>query len=222
MRPPRVLLTDLDRTLTGPDLVPDPRALDAVGRLRERAWRVVLVTGRPAAHVAESGLLEAFDAVIAENGAVAFAADGTLVPEDATFASRARSALGDLGPRFAWGRVAGSAPREMAAEASARLRAAGVAHAVSFNADEVMVLPPSVDKGTGSRAAVRRFGARFAAAAIGDGENDVPMLRLARCAAVPANAHPAAVAAATRCLKSAYSAGFTEFAASLAREDLRG
>ncbi|HEX2021932.1 MAG TPA: HAD hydrolase family protein, partial [Candidatus Thermoplasmatota archaeon] len=54
MRP--ALLTDLDRTLTGPDLRLDARAHARIRDLRAAGVPVIVATGRPLAHVDAIGL----------------------------------------------------------------------------------------------------------------------------------------------------------------------
>lgn len=209
----RIVLTDLDRTLTGADLRLDAAALSRIRELRHAGVKVVVVTGRTLDHLVDMGLHRELDALVAENGAIV-ALPGELDPEmaGAGFADAARKALGELAGSFAWGRALGSGPREVAKEAKARLDAAGVPCELSFNAEEVMLLPAGVDKASGARRAMERLGVQAEDAwSIGDGENDVPLLSLARVSAVPANGSPEARKAATMALDAAYSEGFLAF-----------
>lgn len=206
------IASDLDRTLTGGDLVLDPAALERIRELRRRGLRVVVATGRRFDDPRVEALLSELDAVVAENGAVVHhAEDGALVVMHADFAERARAALGPLADRFAWGHVVGSGPRELSGDASALLAARKVEHAVEYNVDEVMLLPPGVDKATGAAACVARWGLRSADVwAIGDGENDVALLRWAGVGAAPANASPSAQAAADLHMASSHSQAFLD------------
>jgi len=74
----RVVATDFDRTLIGPDLTLHPRTLAALGRARDAGLRVVVVTGRMVRSVLQAlrpaGLR---DPVICYQGAVVAEADGT-------------------------------------------------------------------------------------------------------------------------------------------------
>lgn len=209
---PRCVLTDLDRTLTGPDLRLDPRAVERIDALRRAGVLVVVVTGRRLEELVDAGLHERVDGLVAENGAVV-CVPGEEVMEwvHVGFADAAREALGDLAGAFRWARVLGSGPRELAAEAGRRLARGGVAHHLAFNAEEVMVLPEGVDKAWGARRCLWHLGlAPEACWAIGDGENDVPMLRLAAVGAVPANAAPEASAVADVRMASAYGQAFLD------------
>lgn len=214
----RALVTDLDRTLTGEDLRLDPRVPPALDGLRARGIRVVVATGRTLPHVLALGLADHADLIVAENGAILHeAATGATTHADPGFAARCRATLGpELAARFTWGEGLGSGPRELASSSARILGAAAVPHAFAFNAEEVMLLPAGIDKAVGARRALERLGIAAAdAAAIGDGENDVTLLRLVGLGAAPANAHAAARAAARVRLRGAYADGFLELAARL-------
>ena len=216
---PRCVVTDLDRTLTGADLALDPRALARIRDLRAAGIRVVIATGRRFDELEARGLLAEADGIVAENGAV------ICVPRESVFqvlhpdfASAARAALADIAGSFHWGRVGGSGPRVMFPWATARLAVANVAHAIEFNADEVMLLPPGVSKASGAELCLARLGlAPSEAWAIGDGENDASMLRWAGLGAAPANAAPEALAAADVALAASYADAFLELTEPLAR-----
>lgn len=214
-----VVLTDLDRTLTGPDLVLDAIAIERMSALRERGVRVVIVTGRRLDDVLAIGLTPGADVLVVENGAIVLTRPDwrpRIVGED--WSRNARRALGTLAASFTWGRVIASGPRELAAAATAALDANGVDHSTSFNAEEVMLQPPEVDKAAGARRALEHLGLTPEDAwAIGDGENDVPLIALAGRSAAPANAHPAAKAAAVLSLTTSYSRAFLEFTQPLMR-----
>ena len=217
MRRPRCVVTDLDRTLTGPDLRLDAKALARVDALRRAGVLVVVATGRRLEELLDMGLHERVDGLVAENGAiVCVPADEGLETSHAGFAAEARAALGDLAKRFHWGRVLGSGPRALATEASSRLQAAGVGHSLSFNADEVMLLPEGVDKALGVRRCLWYLDAQPAECwAIGDGENDAPVLGLVGLGAAPANAAPEALAVANVRVASSYAQAFLDLTAPL-------
>lgn len=215
----RAVLTDLDRTLTGPDLRLDPRVPGAVDRLERAGVRVVVVTGRPLAHVVACGLAARASAVVAENGAVVHhpALPAPQVAQPA-FGTAIRRALGPLSARFRWEQVLGSGPRELADEALRAAGAGGVPCVAICNAEEAMLLPPGIDKGSGARAVLAALGvAPGDAVAIGDGDNDVDLFRAVGASAAPANASPAAMRAATRTLRGAYADGFLELAEEMLR-----
>jgi len=163
------------------------------------------------------GLATQLDAIVAENGAVlAIPAERIVQVQHAGFRALAREALGALERTFHWGQVIGSAPRAHAALVQETLQRAGVPHALEFNADELMLLPPGVSKASGAELCLSRLGlASGDAWAIGDGENDVSMLRWAEVGIAPGNAAPAAKAAADVRLSAAYSDAFLDATAPL-------
>lgn len=208
---PKAIVTDLDRTLTGTDLVLDARVPPRIAELRAAGVRVVLATGRTLEDLDDRGLPELVDGVVAENGCLVSVGGGSLDAVGLGFRDVARTAMGDLDASFHWGRVMGSGPRTLARQARERLREARVGHELSYNADEVMILPPGVSKASGVGRCLRELGISPKDAwAIGDGENDVGMLRLAGVGAVPANATEEARAVATVHLIGAYAKGFLD------------
>lgn len=210
MRTPLCIATDLDRTLTREDLSLDDRALARIDTLRAAGVRIVVATGRQLDELLDMRLDTKCDALVAENGGVIHR-NGRTEIRDTAFAARAREALGEAGAALRWGTTLGSGPRADATAASARLHARGVAHSLEGNADEAMLLPPGISKASGLDPCIRALGLTPSECwAIGDGDNDVSMLRWAHVGAAPANASPAARAAATRQLTRAYAEGFLE------------
>ncbi|MHB8604595.1 MAG: HAD-IIB family hydrolase [Thermoplasmatota archaeon] len=214
---PRVLLTDLDRTLTRADLSPDPRIEARLAALEQAGIRVVVVTGRTLAEVRSMALAHVVSGVVAENGAVIhMRGDQTPRLHDASFRERARRALGKLDASFHWGDVVGSAPRSLEADVRAALERASLDAHLEFNADELMVLPARIDKASGALDALVSLGARPADAwAIGDGDNDASLFRLVGHSAAVANASPAARRAASETLVESHADGFLAFTARL-------
>lgn len=214
---PKVIVTDLDRTLTTQELRLDEHALAAIAALRAGGIKVVLATGRRLEDLIAMELVGRMDGVVAENGAiVAVATEDLLETRHADFQQQARGALGTLAEAFTWGRVVGSAPREHSTRVADALQQARIPHSMEYNAEELMLLPPGVDKASGAQLCLRRLGLTADDAwAIGDGENDVSMLRWARVGFAPANAAPAARAAADVQLADAYSQAFIEMTSPL-------
>lgn len=210
---PHCIVTDLDRTLTGRDLSLDHATLDRIAALRAAGLRVVVATGRPFDSTIVASLLSHLDGMVAENGAVVYNSEArSLQIRHADFAKAAQVALGSMANAFVWGRVIGSGPRELGGSATEQLVAAGVAHAVEYNAEDCMLLPEGVDKVTGTEICLQRFGLSARDVwAIGDGENDVALLRWAALGAAPANAVPAARAAADVLISVEYSQAFLQW-----------
>lgn len=214
---PKVIVTDLDRTLTGEDLRLDENALAAIDAIRARGVKVVVATGRRFEELLAMGLVERLDGVVAENGAIVAApSENIMVTRHSDFREQVGGALGTLANAFKWGRVVGSAPREYATLVSEALRASGIAYSLEYNAEELMLLPAGVDKANGAELCLRQWGLTAKEAwAIGDGENDVSMLEWANVGFAPANAAPAARAAADVQVAAAYSRAFIEITSPL-------
>lgn len=220
----RVLVTDLDRTLTGPDLALDPRAVDRIRLLRAAGVLVVVASGRRLEHLLHLRLEDEADALVAEDGAVlCVPARMVLEVRAPRFVDAARDALGPLAASFVWGRAIGSGPRALAEAAHACLAARGVPHGRSFNVDEVMILPPGVDKASGVRAALRHLGVVSPETwAIGDGENDLPLFAMAKVSGAPAHAPEKVRARTTTRLAASHADAFLAFTRPLlARPDAR-
>lgn len=177
------LATDYDGTLAGPDALPTIERLKASGR------QVVLVTGRLL-----EDLLDVFpgaaacDRVVAENGAVLYTPASRAIrtvgePPPPEFVSR----LGKRGVAVAVGRViaATRVPNEGAVLET--IREMGLELQIIFNKGAVMILPATVNKATGLRAALEELGlSPHNVVGAGDGENDHAFLEICECAcAVP-------------------------------------
>jgi hypothetical protein len=184
------LACDYDRTLTDAQGAPQPEALAALDRARGRGLKVVVVSGRPL------GLLQKAvpmaDAIVAENGCVQWR-PGALWRAPWKERARALAALGRAGVRaeHAPFEVLVSLDRERGAEALRILGPLAYGMALIPNVDRVMLLPRGVDKGAGLLAALEGLGIPpERCAAVGDAENDVPMLQVAGLGAAVANAVP--------------------------------
>lgn len=184
-----VLATDFDRTLTGPDLVPDPAALAAVAAWRNAGNPCILVTGRPLDDFRhDPGLLHQFDGLVLEGGAVWGRGSDLVHAENGQVALQCAERL----------RAQGVVVEVRTASFSAWVRDGPQVEAeagnctVARNADRLDVLPPGHDKGTGL-ATVRTLLGLDAArmVAIGDGDNDIPLLAAADLGLAVGAASPA-------------------------------
>ena len=69
------------------------------------------------------------------------------------------------------------------------IRDSGLNLEIIFNKNSVMILPRGVDKATGLRAALDELKLTLdELVAVGDGENDIPMIRIAGCGVAVAGA----------------------------------
>jgi hydroxymethylpyrimidine pyrophosphatase-like HAD family hydrolase len=196
MRRWSVLASDYDGTLAERGAVP-AETLAAVMRFRDSGGDVVLVTGRRLEEL-EDVFPEAdkvADRIVAENGGVLRDPNGpdsqVLAPALPADIAKVLESCG-VGP-FELGEVIVSAAREdeLAVRRTAAALAARWPCQVVPNKDRVMLLPSGVDKGTGLLAAVASLGRTMAEVlAIGDGENDIPLLREAGMGVAVADSVP--------------------------------
>lgn len=185
------LATDYDNTLAANGRIAGATRA-ALERLRASGRRAILVTGRrldDLLRVCECSDL--FDYIIAENGAVLYAAqarDITLLadppPEQFIAALRRRGVQPlEVGRVI----VATHAPQET--QVIETIRELGLELQVIFNREAVMVLPAGINKASGTKIALRHLGmSPHEMVAIGDAENDHSFLRLAECPVAVANA----------------------------------
>lgn len=206
-----------------------------------RGPRLTLCSGRPAQFVeAVCQALGVRLPAVCENGAVVLYPEGGTVrrlytPEQARLMERVRRvclrAYGDAGAvRVPPGRelgvalvpVPGVGPGlvQLREDVEARLRRAGVPLAelfVTVSGGAVDITPRGVDKASGVRALLAELGiAPEEVFAIGDGGNDLPLLRLAGGSGAPANARPEVRAAVDRVASQPHTAGVLELLEGLA------
>ncbi len=176
-----VIALDYDGTLTRGDSL-DPSVRDAIAAARTRGVVVLLVTGRILSELRRViGDLHFVDGVIAENGAVIHFPDSgrtsmlaPLVPDSFIAELRRR------GIPFAAGQCLIDADANDAPRLLEVVRTLELPLVLIFNRGRVMTAPQGVSKGTGLHVALEtlRLSARNTVA-IGDGENDHELLRLA-------------------------------------------
>ncbi len=171
--PRSVIASDLDGTIKARGRPVDPRVVDRLAQAKKAGVTLILVSGRCMKELEELLPLSLFDAVVAENGAVLEAGGKTETLAPRWWASERERLAGLFEPGCE--RVIISIPREKSAGAAldpSRAR-------IEFNVDRAMILPRGVDKATGLRKALRRLGRGGRLVCLGDGENDLPMFRLA-------------------------------------------
>jgi len=208
-----VLATDYDGTIATAGGV-DTRTRAALRFLGSSGRRVVLVTGRDLSSLARAfDDLALFDLVVAENGAVIHepASRQTTVlcppPPPALVVELERHRVDGL----CVGEVMVAAGARAAALIAGVIRDLGLDLQLSFNREAVMALPAGVNKGTGLRHALDRLGlATSAAIAIGDAENDHPLLAASGRGVAVANAVPALKARAEVVTREPCGAGVVE------------
>jgi Cof subfamily protein (haloacid dehalogenase superfamily) len=91
---PRLIATDLDGTLLAPDGSISPRTLQVLGRARTAGIELVMVTGRPARHVAKiEGAVELGGTAICVNGALIYDLDRDRVLSEERLSGQVASEL---------------------------------------------------------------------------------------------------------------------------------
>jgi hydroxymethylpyrimidine pyrophosphatase-like HAD family hydrolase len=190
----QALAVDYDGTIAREGHVDDATRA-ALRRLKASGRRLLLVTGRDLADLA--GVcddLALFDLLVVENGAVLHdpgtnASALLCEPPPAAFvAELARWGIEDV----AVGQAIVAMPASCASIVLEVIRDCGLPLHIVFNREALMVLPADVHKGTGLAVALARLGVHPSrAVAIGDAENDHPMLALCGYGAAVGNALPA-------------------------------
>jgi hydroxymethylpyrimidine pyrophosphatase-like HAD family hydrolase len=171
------IAVDYDGTLTLDGRL-SRTVLDAIGRVRCRGIRILLVTGRRLAHLAANTEIGMFDAVVAENGAVVeFPASGRHLllgtPVSDAFAAELSRRQVDL----ARGECLIETDAGAAEEVVRVLRALEQPYILAFNRQRLMVLPQGIAKSTGLRRAIFELGVSMHnTIGIGDAENDHDLL----------------------------------------------
>ncbi|MEK6975118.1 MAG: HAD family hydrolase [Candidatus Thermoplasmatota archaeon] len=216
---PLAFAVDYDRTLTGPSLEPDADALRAIAELRAAGIRCFLLTGRSMADLAvHPAIAAAFDGYCLEGGAQWGPWGNLLGPSNANVALEAATRLEAEGipvqrrvASFGCARADWEAVQRLASNCS-----------IQLNHDRIDVLPPGLDKAIGLDAVLGAQGMRNAhVIALGDGENDLPMLRGAEVGLATANAVPALKAVADEVLQGEGPAAVVEAAQRLLKGDWR-
>lgn len=180
--PPRfhALAFDYDGTLTHRDAL-GAKVRDGLARARADGYKLVLVTGRILAELREvlPDVEDLFDAIVAENGAVLANADGVrlLAPPVDPELARALAAR-DVPLRS--GRVLLACDARHAPTVLEEVGRLGLDEQLVRNRGALMVLSSGVSKGTGLLDALGdlRVSAR-STVAVGDAENDLPLLEAA-------------------------------------------
>lgn len=188
------LATDYDGTLAE-DGVVRPEVLEALGRLRRSGRKLVLVTGRELGDLVRTfPAIDAFDRVVAENGAVLYTSKPPLerrlaAPPPPEFAAALRAR--GVSP-LVCGRVIVATWQPHDQTALTVIREQGLELEVIFNKGAVMILPSGINKATGLAAALAELGIPAErVVGVGDAENDHSLLAACGLAVAVANALPA-------------------------------
>ena len=218
------LATDYDGTLASRGTV-EPDTLEALRRLAATGRKLILVTGRRVDDLVwVFPEVPIFDRVVAENGPLVYRPKTRETrmlskPPPAAFVDELRRRGVQpltLGQVF----VATEQPNERVVLAV--IGELGLDLQVILNKGAVMVVPASVNKATGLRAALDELGLSLqAVVGIGDAENDEAFLAMCGCGVAVANALDSVKAQADHVTSGEDGAGVREVIDSLISDDLR-
>lgn len=207
------LAADYDGTLATGGVVAAP-VVQALARLRESGRKLLLVTGREMDELFEIfPQLYLFDQVVSENGALLYNPQDRSekylsAPPPKKFVDELRRR--DVSP-LSVGRIIIASSASEAPKILAAIRQSGLDLELIFNKHSVMILPRGVDKLMGLRAALEHLKLSLdELVAVGDGENDIPMLDAAGCGAAVAGALESVKAAADIVLSADAGEGVIE------------
>lgn len=216
------LATDYDGTLAHDGRVA-PSTLAALEKLRASGRKLLLVTGRVLDDLLQVfPRPELFEWIVLENGALLHCpatrelrllADPVpaLLPE----------ALREHGVPIGVGRSIVGTVRPHEGTVLQVLRELGIDRQIIFNKRSVMVLPTGVNKASGLRAALDEMKiSPHNVAAVGDAENDLPMLKLCACGVAVANAVESVKEQADLITTADHGAGVEELIDELLCDDL--
>jgi hydroxymethylpyrimidine pyrophosphatase-like HAD family hydrolase len=218
------LATDYDGTIAHYSVV-DTQTRDALARFRETGRRLILVTGRDLPDLKRVfPELKLFDRVVAENGALIY--DPSTEQERVIAAAPPSLFVDKLRERNVQPLTIGRAivstwePNETAVLEV--IRDLGLELQIIFNKGAVMILPPGVNKATGTVAALNDLElSAHNVVAVGDAENDHAFLHACGCSAAVANALPMLREAADIKLSGDHGAGVIELMEMIRRDDAR-
>jgi hydroxymethylpyrimidine pyrophosphatase-like HAD family hydrolase len=172
-----VLALDYDGTIAR-DGVLDPEVRSAIADVRQRGIAVVIVTGRILEELEQvAGDLHFVDAVVGENGAVMWFANGHFRKLASATSLRFLQELRKRGLEFKAGQCVVELDASAAPQVLAIIRELELPLVLLFNRGRLMVLPQAVSKGAGLREALTTLRLSVHnAIGIGDAENDHDLL----------------------------------------------
>jgi hydroxymethylpyrimidine pyrophosphatase-like HAD family hydrolase len=177
----RVIACDFDGTGAS-DGHPAPEVYAELAAARERGIVTLLVTGRVLEDIQSACEdFTAFDAVVAENGAVVHLCKaGRTVQIGSPPPEQFLGELRSVGVPFHTGGVVVGTWEQHSGKVFDLIRRFGLDSQIIFNRAALMILPSGINKAVGIRRALEELGrSERNLVAFGDAENDIPMLRAA-------------------------------------------
>ena len=208
-----ILVCDYDGTLATGETA-GSQIIEALISASEAGTRLVLATGRELPDIRRVlPEIELFQWVVAENGAVLFEpATGVkevlgAPPPDSFFQELRQRGIGPV----VRGEVIAAIHSRHAAVLNDAIAELGIPYHVILNKNSAMVLPSGVDKGTGVGAVLESMGVSSReTVAVGDGENDEDLFRIAGFRVAVGNAVPELKACADMVTTAENGAGVME------------
>jgi hydroxymethylpyrimidine pyrophosphatase-like HAD family hydrolase len=218
------LATDYDGTLALDGRVDEP-TLEAVEKLRASGRKLILVTGRERPELQTTfPQVHLCDAVVAENGGLLYwpsrkEEQALAEPPSPEFLAEMRRL--HVEP-CSVGRVIFATWRPHETVILETIQRLGLGYQIIFNKRAVMVLPSSVNKATGLKAALKQMEIPpESVVGIGDAENDHAFLETCAVAVAVDNALPALKARCDLVTQGNHGAGVSELIGRLLEDDLQ-
>jgi hypothetical protein len=217
------LASDYDGTLADSGVV-RASTFASLEKLKNSGRKLILVTGRRLGELLDIFTrADLFEWIVAENGALLYCPRtresrllAERMPESLAALLRERG-IEDLSTGQAI--LATWRPHECTVLVT--LAELGLDRQIIFNKDAIMVLPTGVNKASGLRAALNELKlSPHNVVAVGDAENDLPMLSFAGCGAAVANALESVKEKSDLVMEKDHGEGVEELIAMLLRDDL--
>lgn len=220
----QALALDYDGTLATDGVVPGT-VVDSLRQVRASGRRLIMVTGRELPDLlAVFAFTNIFDCIVAENGGLLYVpSTGRQVPLATPPPPSLVAQLRQRGVPISVGAVIIALQESDWPATKEVLASAGFAVDVVLNKGSLMLLPASVNKGTGLARAAYELGIdRQSIVAMGDGENDHSLLRACGLGLAVANAVPQLKIQADAVTHGARGDGVIEVIGQLLATDLAG
>lgn len=212
----RALASDYDGTLAWQGKV-DEATLEAIRALRASGRKFILVTGRRIDDLATVFPdIKLCDVIVGENGALLYWPSNGRTEMLCPVAPQSFvRALYEKGiPPLAVGKSVIAMATSQAAEVEPLLIEQGLDLKMIFNKENMMILPAGIDKGTGLRSALSLLEINPKhTVAVGDAENDEPLLSSCGIGVAVGNALPELKAGATLFLEQNHGVGIQRLVA---------
>jgi hydroxymethylpyrimidine pyrophosphatase-like HAD family hydrolase len=217
------LATDYDGTLAS-DGVVAPSTVAALEKLRVSGRKVLLVTGRQLDDVLHAfPRAELFERIVAENGALLYnprTRESRLLAEPVPEGLEAELRRRGVSP-VSVGRSIIATLRPHERTVLAALADLGIDREIIFNNRAIMILPAGTNKVSGLMAVLGEMKILPSnVVAVGDAENDLPMLKQCGCGVAVGNALDSVKAGADLVTSRGYGAGVEELIAEIIENDL--